>query len=78
MTVDLASLQVNTLRRYKKHFHVPAKPGLNKQQLAETVYRHFKSIPVNEKEAITFFIYMIKTNKNKLDREKGDGGSSLS
>lgn len=66
--VDLASLQVNTLRRYKKHFHVPAKPGLNKQQLAETLHRHFRSIPVNEKEAITYFIFSIKLNKNKLDR----------
>jgi len=74
--VDLASLQVNTLRRYKKHFHVPAKPGLNKQQLSETLYRHFRSIPVNEKEAITFFIYMVKCNKNKLDREAGEASSS--
>lgn len=75
LAVDLASLQVNALRRYKKHFHVPAKPGLNKQQLAEVLHRHFRSIPVNEKEAITFFIYMVKCNKNKLDREAGSGGN---
>jgi hypothetical protein len=73
LAVDLASLQVNALRRYKKHFHVQAKPGLNKQQLAEVLHRHFRSIPVNEKEAITFFIYMIKCNKNKLDRESTSG-----
>ena len=29
--------------------------------------RHFKTIPVVEKEALTFFIYMVKTNKSKLD-----------
>ncbi len=29
--------------------------------------RHFKSIPIYEKEAITYFIYMVKCNKNKLD-----------
>lgn len=32
--------------------------------------RHFKTIPVVEKEALTFFIYMIKTNKSKFDRER--------
>ena len=31
---------------------------------------HFKTIPVAEKEALTFFIYMIKTNKSKLDRDR--------
>lgn len=78
LAVDLASLQVNALRRYKKHFHVPAKPGLNKQQLAEVLHRHFRSIPVNEKEAITFFIYMVKCNKNKLDREGTSGQAEAS
>lgn len=33
--VDLYQLQVNTLRRYKKHFKVPCRPGLNKAQLAD-------------------------------------------
>ena len=32
--------------------------------------RHFKTIPVVEKEALTFFIYMIKTGQSKLDRER--------
>ena len=27
--------QVNTLRRYKKHYKVPSRPGLNKAQLAD-------------------------------------------
>jgi len=73
--IDLFSLQVNTLRRYKKHYRIQTRPGLNKTQLAETLMRHFKSIPVYEKEAITYFIYMVKTNKNKLDNLKG--GSSM-
>ena len=30
-------------------------------------------MPVIEKEAITFFIYMVKTNKNKLDQKNGSG-----
>ena len=33
--------------------------------------RHFKTIPVVEKEALTFFIYMVKTNKSKLDNRSG-------
>ena len=33
--VDLYQLQVNTLKRYKKHYKVPVRPGLNKAQLAD-------------------------------------------
>lgn len=33
--IDLQALQVNTLRRYKKFYRIPTKPGLNKNQLAE-------------------------------------------
>eukprot|EP00088_Acartia_fossae_P070593 TRINITY_DN9504_c0_g1_i1.p1 TRINITY_DN9504_c0_g1~~TRINITY_DN9504_c0_g1_i1.p1 ORF type:complete len:222 (-),score=40.22 TRINITY_DN9504_c0_g1_i1:195-860(-) len=70
--VDLFQLQMNTLRRYKKHFKVTSRPGINKTQLAESLTRHFKTIPVAEKEALTFFIYMIKTRQSKLDRERPD------
>lgn len=69
--VDLYQLQVNTLRRYKKHYKVPVRQGLNKAQLADCMMRHFKTIPVVEKEALTFFIYMVKTNKSKLDNRHG-------
>lgn len=67
--VDLFQLQVNTLRRYKKHYKVHVRQGLNKAQLADCMTRHFKTIPVPEKETIAFFIYMVKTNKSKLDRD---------
>lgn len=33
--IDWFQLQVNTLRRYKKHFKIPTRPGLNKAQLAD-------------------------------------------
>lgn len=33
--VDLFQLQVNTLRRYKRHYKLQTRPGLNKAQLAE-------------------------------------------
>ncbi|XP_031569951.1 histone deacetylase complex subunit SAP30L-like [Actinia tenebrosa] len=67
--VDFCSLQVNTLRRYKRHYKLQTRPGLNKAQLVETIQKHFKQIPCQEKETITYFIYMVKTNKSKLDQK---------
>uniref|UniRef100_UPI00358E1BBC histone deacetylase complex subunit SAP30L-like n=1 Tax=Myxine glutinosa TaxID=7769 RepID=UPI00358E1BBC len=67
--VDLFQLQVNTLRRYKRHYKLQTRPGLNKAQLAETISRHFRTIAVNEKDTLTYFIYMVKSNKSKLDHK---------
>ncbi|MEE6478317.1 hypothetical protein FKM82_011815, partial [Ascaphus truei] len=67
--VDLFQLQVNTLRRYKRHYKLQTRPGLNKAQLAETVSRHFRNIPVNEKETLAYFIYMVKSNRSRLDQK---------
>lgn len=70
--VDLFQLQMNTLRRYKNHFKVvTSRPGLNKAQLADSLSRHFHSLPVTEKESITYFIYMIKTGQSALDQPPG-------
>lgn len=65
--VDLQQLQVNTLRRYKRHFRVQTRPGLNKLQLAESLKSHFRTLPIIEKEAITYFVYIVKCYRNKLD-----------
>ncbi|XP_037355923.1 histone deacetylase complex subunit SAP30L isoform X2 [Talpa occidentalis] len=73
LEVDLFQLQVNTLRRYKRHYKLQTRPGFNKAQLAETVSRHFRNIPVNEKETLAYFIYMVKSNKSRLD-PKPEGG----
>eukprot|EP00112_Aurelia_sp_Birch-Aquarium-sp1_P003103 Seg1347.1 transcript_id=Seg1347.1/GoldUCD/mRNA.D3Y31 product="Histone deacetylase complex subunit SAP30L" protein_id=Seg1347.1/GoldUCD/D3Y31 len=70
--VDFSSLQISTLRRYRRHFKLQNKAGMNKSQLLETISRHFKSIPVPEKETITYFIYMVKTHKSKLDQRPGE------
>ncbi|XP_072450664.1 histone deacetylase complex subunit SAP30L isoform X3 [Chiloscyllium punctatum] len=67
--VDLFQLQVNTLRRYKRHFKLQTRPGLNKAQLAETISRHFRTIPVNEKETLAYFIYMVKNEKMRHDQK---------
>lgn len=69
--VELYNLQVNTLRRYKRHYKVATRPGLNKVQLSDVLLKHFKTIPIKEKEIINFFIYTVKTNGNKLDQKNG-------
>ena len=33
------------------------------------VARHFKTLPVVEKETLTFFIYMAKNYKSRLDQK---------
>jgi len=63
--VDFYSLQVQTLRRYKKFYKVSTRPGMNKAQLADLIQSHFRTIPVKEKEILTYFIYSIKNNSNK-------------
>jgi len=71
--VDLGTLHVNALKRYKKHYRIQTRPGSNKSHLVESLMRHFRTMPVIEKEAITYFVYMVKTNRNKLDQTKGGG-----
>ncbi|EDO36011.1 predicted protein [Nematostella vectensis] len=68
--VDFCTLQVNTLRRYKRHYKLQTRQGLNKAQLVETIQRHFKQIDCPEKETVAYFIYMVKTNKSKLDQKQ--------
>ncbi|GIY84729.1 histone deacetylase complex subunit SAP30 homolog [Caerostris extrusa] len=48
--VDLYQLQVSALRRYKRHYKIQTRQGVNKAQLAETLSRHFKTIPIHEKK----------------------------
>lgn len=40
--------------------------------ILQAVYRHFKSIPVNEKEVLAYFMYMSKHGRNKLDTNDTD------
>ena len=37
--------------------------------LVQTIMKHFKTIPIKEKEILTYFIYMVKSNSNKLDQK---------
>uniref|UniRef100_K1RZ33 Histone deacetylase complex subunit SAP30L n=1 Tax=Magallana gigas TaxID=29159 RepID=K1RZ33_MAGGI len=74
--IDFFQMPVNTLRRYKRHFKLLTRPGMNKAQLADHVARHFKSIPVIEKEALTYFIYMAKNYKSRFDQKHLEHSSS--
>ena len=38
--------------------------------------RHFRNIPVNEKETLTYFIYMVKSSKTRME-PKADGAKQL-
>lgn len=44
----------------------------NLQQLM----KHFKQIPVKEKDVLTFFIYTVKTHSNKLDQKNDISGDN--
>lgn len=37
----------------------------------QLLMKHFKSIPVVEKDTLSFFFYTVKTNANKLDQKNG-------
>uniref|UniRef100_A0A0A9WA87 Histone deacetylase complex subunit SAP30 n=1 Tax=Lygus hesperus TaxID=30085 RepID=A0A0A9WA87_LYGHE len=70
--VDLGQLQVSTLRKYKRHFKVTTRPSLNKAQLAELLLKHFKNLPVDEKDIISNFYYITsKPNKSKTESKNG-------
>ncbi|XP_064404987.1 histone deacetylase complex subunit SAP30L-like [Halichondria panicea] len=68
--VDFLQLQMNTLRRYKRHYKLQLKPGTNKIQLVEAISKHFRTVRVNEKKAVPLFISMVKSHKSKLDHPK--------
>ncbi|XP_077182589.1 histone deacetylase complex subunit SAP30L isoform X3 [Paroedura picta] len=45
----------------------------HEMDVPETVSRHFRNIPVNEKETLAYFIYMVKSNKSRLDQKSETG-----
>jgi len=61
--LQLHLLSASTLRRYKKHFRLNIRA---KQQLADAVLDHFQTLPVNEREILTYFIYTVKTCRNTI------------
>jgi len=58
--VDFSKLQLNVLKRYKKHFKIPTKPCLNKAELAEVNDKHFNIYTV---VIVTQYTYLVPTWK---------------
>lgn len=75
LELDLSTLSIQSLYRYKRIMAVQSNTGLTKQQLAKHMTEHLQTIRVNEKEVISYFLYMLKTGSNKLDssREERNG-----
>eukprot|EP01137_Pigoraptor_chileana_P008908 Opistho-2@56410 len=68
LEVDLNSLQVNALKRYKRHYKLATRHNMNKPDLVQAVMKHFKSQAVVENDFLTNFIEIVKSEKNKLDK----------
>ena len=72
--VDLFQLQVNTLRRYKRHYKVSTRPGMNKAQLADVsafvceeychVLNQFPPHPPNTLTVIQIYPSTVSQNDN--------------
>ncbi|XP_076448630.1 histone deacetylase complex subunit SAP30 homolog [Babylonia areolata] len=56
--VDFSTLSTTSLRKYKKFFKITHRGGVEKDQLEETVAKHFKTIAVDEEEVLTNFLKM--------------------
>lgn len=64
--IDFHSLQVSTLRKYKRFYKIAVKNAANKNYLTDEIARHFhNNIQVNEKDTINKFIYTLKNGKNE-------------
>ena len=61
-----------TIQVYVKHLYT------HLLQLADHLTRHFKTLQVTEKEVLTYFIYMAKNYKSKLDQKSGPAGEGAS
>lgn len=44
--------------------------------LFQACLKHFKTIPVVEKDVLSYFFYTLKSNSNKLDQKNGNMGEN--
>lgn len=59
---QILNLNFNEEKKNNKIFSLP-----------QTIMKHFKTIQIKEKEVLTYFMYMVKSNSNKLDQKNGIG-----
>ncbi|XP_015421119.1 PREDICTED: histone deacetylase complex subunit SAP30L isoform X2 [Myotis davidii] len=75
----MVEILLSTTLTFLSALHLPeARTSLLEVDLfqLQTVSRHFRNIPVNEKETLAYFIYMVKSNKSRLD-QKSEGSKQL-
>ena len=71
--VNFASLPMQTLRRYKKHYKSPGNrlemETSGKPELVDLVTEHFRQQSVDEMDTVVLFCHCIKSNKSTRDRD---------
>lgn len=74
--VDLVQLQMNTLRRYKRHYKVSARQGLNKNQMAEVSGLCYLSC-ANEELSMKTLRPTDDNGTLQADPNQGEGGAHI-
>lgn len=67
MQVEFATLQMSTLKKYRKKYNLATGQTLNKGELVSAIERHFASMPVNEGKDILSFLKYIR--KARIQRQ---------
>ncbi|KAJ8028496.1 Histone deacetylase complex subunit SAP30L [Holothuria leucospilota] len=73
---DFHKSKIHSVRSNKRKRKASEDDGggspIHDTDVPEIVAKHFKTLPVKEKEALTYFIYMVKNNKSRLDQKSSD------
>ncbi|KAL5267343.1 hypothetical protein ACHWQZ_G004404 [Mnemiopsis leidyi] len=75
LELELGHLPLLTLRKCRKYFKLQVKTGTNRQQLAETIIKHFRNMPVKEKEVIDNFVKAVSKRRRENDDSKDNNES---
>lgn len=79
LELELGHLPLLTLRKCRKYFKLQVKTGTNRQQLAETIIKHFRNMPVKEKEVIDNFMKAVaKRRRENEDTKDTNNNESFS
>ena len=72
LELELGHLQLGTLRKCRKYFNLQTRAGTNRQQLAENIIKHFRNMPVKEKEVIDNFLKAVMKRQNDTNDDNTD------
>ena len=68
LTVDFTKLDMQTLKRYKRHYRLKTRQNVTKTELALAVAKHFASQTVDEADTISLFMYSARAGSLQYDR----------